>query len=1153
MTPSTSSAPVATLDLSRIAQDLQIRKIHVEAVVQLLDEQNTVPFITRYRKERTGGLNEEVIRRIQHRVQQLRHLAERKQTILKSIEGQGKLTDELREAIAAADSPKRLEDLYLPFKPKKRTLATEAREKGLEPLAMAVWTRDPVAANLAEVSAAAVNPEKGLNTADDVLAGVKNILAEVISELADLRGAVRRLVWDSTTIGSIRHEGLPDAKGQEYKGYFEFKESVQTIPPHRILAINRGEKEGALKVKLDYDLDKVRATALGAVPLADHPHREFLTTVLDDALTRLVLPGIEREVRRELTDFALEHAVSIFARNLRSLLLQRPLRGKRILGIDPGLRTGCKLAALDEYGNVLEHSVIYPHTVNRKDEAFRRLESRLRLEEMIRKHQLSVVAIGNGTACRETEKLVSDLISDLETRQFGGEPKIELPQPKADQSATVVSHAVVTVAGEAQVTFEVSAPPPVAEQNPHDGSSAILVGSTASDAVAATTSDSAQPAIAAAAPETAEVAHVVAPPPERWQFSMTDSAPPVEAALAPADEVAAPAPVVTAQANDSDSPPEASATMPNEPSQSTDATAPTGESTSPAVTEATPSTEGQPSGDAPAAAPAEATSSPAAPTPPAPKPPRPQPELPKIDFAALSPAPADLAYVVVNEAGASDYSASDVAREEFPSFDATVRSTISIGRRLQDPLAELVKIDPQHVGVGLYQHDVKARHLRESLDGVVESCVNHVGVDLNTASVPLLRHVSGLNALAARELVEHRKQNGPFKSREQLQSVAGMGPQRCTQAAGFLKISSGDEPLDETWIHPESYPIARKILEDVGYAPNDLRDKAKLGELQEKLTKVHAEVYAEKFNSGIPTVKDIFDALARPLRDPRDELPPPVFRKNILKIEDLQVGMELKGTVLNVVDFGAFVDIGLKDSGLVHISQMANRYIKNPYEVASVGDVVTVWVRTVDMERRHVALTMIPPGTERKPPERRQGQGRGPLPPREPRRDAPPPRRDQQGQPAGQEHGQAPPQHHEQGQGQGHGGPPRRGRGSRGGFRRPQGQPNPTGQGGSAPAHGGAQGTLPNQSQGPPQQQRPHRPEGKPKPLPKLTQEALKGKSPLFSFGELAAFFKAKEDPIPAPPAASPPEPTAPAPTEPTAPAPTEPAANAPEAEPPPS
>ena len=389
MISTAAPVPFSPLDLSRIAQDLQIRKIHVENVVQLLDEGNTVPFITRYRKERTGGLHEEVIRRIQARVKLLRQLAERKQTILKSIEGQGKLTDELRQAILQAESPKRLEDLYLPFKPKKRSLASEAREKGLEPLALAIWGKHPAVANLIEVLTSMVNPEKQLNTPDDILAGVKNILAEVVSEQADLRGELRKLIWDSTRIVAARAEGMPEGRGQEYKGYFDFKESVQTIPPHRILAINRGEKEGALKVKLEYDLERVKTLALHVLPLADHPHRELLTTVVDDALTRIVLPSIEREVRRELTDLSLDHAVTIFARNLRSLLLQPPLRGKRILGIDPGLRTGCKLAVLDETGSLLEHSVIFPHTINKRDEEFRRLEARLRLEELIRKHQLT--------------------------------------------------------------------------------------------------------------------------------------------------------------------------------------------------------------------------------------------------------------------------------------------------------------------------------------------------------------------------------------------------------------------------------------------------------------------------------------------------------------------------------------------------------------------------------------------------------------------------------------------------------------------------------------------------------------------------------------------------------------------------------------------
>src|SRR5947209_8749954 len=412
-----------TVDFSRIAQDLQIRKVQVEAVVQLLDEGNTVPFITRYRKERTGGLNEEVIRLIQDRVGQLRQLAERKRTILKSIENQGKLTDDLRAAILTADNPKRLEDLYLPYKPKKRTLATEAREKGLEPLAVAVWDRDPVAANLAEVVAGMVDPEKQLNTPDDILQGVRHILAEKVAETADVRAAVRRVIWDTGKIAVGKSESLAEGQGLEYKDYFQFTETVRHIPPHRILAINRGEKEKALTVKLEFDGDLVRRVAVEPLPLADHPHRDVLFTVVEDALTRLLLPSLEREVRRELTEHAQDHAIGVFARNLRSLLLQPPLRGKRVLAIDPGFRTGCKLAALDETGNLLEHGVIFPHPPQKKAET-----AKAKLEEFVRRHQVGVIAIGNGTACRETEELVSALIAELAAGN-GVRPKPPRPPP----------------------------------------------------------------------------------------------------------------------------------------------------------------------------------------------------------------------------------------------------------------------------------------------------------------------------------------------------------------------------------------------------------------------------------------------------------------------------------------------------------------------------------------------------------------------------------------------------------------------------------------------------------------------------------------------------------------------------------------------------
>jgi len=952
---------VTTLDFARIAQDLQIRKVQVESVVQLLDEGNTVPFITRYRKERTGGLNEEMIRQIQGRVGFLRQLAERKQTILKSIDNQGKLTDELRAAVLGAETSKRLEDLYLPYKPKKRTLASVARDRGLEPLALAVWNRDPAVANLNEVLPTMVNPEKELNSPGDVLAGVQHILAERIAETADVRAAVRSILWETGRLSTSKSENLADGQGLEYKDYFQFTEPVRQIPPHRILAINRGEKEGSLKVRLEWKTEAAQQAFFAdlpgrppLLPLADHPHADFLKAVAEDALSRLLLPSLERELRRELTGRAEDHAVDVFARNLRSLLLQPPLHGRRVLAIDPGFRTGCKVAALDEHGNLLQDAVIFPHPLHgkghgkkappapaaaapaeppetqgadaarspqketqgadaarspQKDEPPpvppRREEAKAKLEELVRTHQIRVIAIGNGTACRETEEFVSELITQLEARRAA--PAGHVPAAAAD---------VVTV-------------PPAP--------------------------------VAGATPEPAE------PP-------------------------------------------------------------------------------------APAAA---------APSPPPPP-------------TAAGPAP-ELAYVIVNEAGASVYSASAVGREEFPDYDATLRGTISIGRRLQDPLSELVKIDPQNIGVGLYQHDVNPRELKESLEAVIESSVNHVGVDLNTASVPLLRYVAGLNQLVARDVVDYRKQHGPFRSREQLLDVPNIGPARYVQAAGFLKIASGDNPLDQTWIHPESYPVARRLLAELGYEPDALRDRHRAEELRARLKALASEEVSARLEVGVPTLRDILEALARPGRDPREDLPPPIFKKGILKLEDLQPGMELKGTVLNVVDFGAFVDVGLKDSGLVHISQMANRYIKNPYDVVAVGDVVTVWVLTVDQERRRVSLTMIKPGTQRKPAERKPAPARA-------QRGSRPPRGRRPGPPHGPVAvpGQGPP-------------------------------PAGVAQEAHKPAGDAAAGPPPREAAPPP---RPAPPPRRPKrhlPKPKLSQAALEGKAPLRTFSELKALYEAKQ------------------------------------------
>jgi len=975
-------------DLSRIAQDLQIRKVQVEALVQLLDEGNTVPFITRYRKERTGGLDEEVIRRIQARIDALRALAERKQTILKSIAGQGRLTDDVVGAIMDADHPKRLEDLYQPFKPKRRSLASDARDQGLEPLAIAIWTRDPAVEPLAEVVAGLVNPEKGLADPAAVLTGVRNILAEVVSDSADVRGSLRLFLRDTAVMVTHKADGVPDGQGQEYRDYFQFKEAVRMMPPHRILAVNRGEHEKVIRVKLDCDSDRAKFIAEDNLPVMDHPHLDVIRQVVSDAIDRLILPSLEREIRKEMTEFAQDNAVDIFARNLQSLLLRAPLGGKRVLAIDPGMRTGCKVAVLDETGTPLEDAVIYPHPPQKKP-----AEAKRKLEQLIRKHQTGIIAIGNGTGCRETEQLVADLMTELEDRRLNPQP-VASPIPQATAETPTLA---VTMPD----TPPMDVPPP---------------------ALPAETVSSEMPAGSEAATVSTETG-----------------------------------------AADADA------------SSSTEVTAP---------------------------------KVPAAPPPP--------PE-PTIDLTGLPDAPTDIAYVIVNEAGASDYSASPIAKEEFPNLDATGRGTISIGRRLQDPLAELVKIDPQHVGVGLYQHDMRPKYLKDSLETVIESCVNAVGVDLNTASVALLRHVSGLNQLAAREIVEHRKQNGAFRSREQLRGVPQMGPNRFTQSAGFLKIRDGEDPLDNTWVHPESYPIARYVLELIGHPPTDLRDKAKLADIAEKLRTQNPEAIANHFKVGGPTVRDIFEALVRPGRDIREERPTPIFRKGVLKPEDLSPGMELKGEILNVVPFGAFIDIGLKESGLVHISQMANRFIKSPYDVVSVGDVVPVWV--LDAGDKKIKLTMIPPGQERPAPGPR-GADRPPMEqrPMEQRRPAPQQQRDDR--PPMQQRPQGPPAERREfaprsgpggppmGQGPRPGGPPM-GQGQRppqqGGFR--GGPP----QGGGYRDRGGPQGPRPGgpprQDQGPPPGFVPPPRPSKPKAMPKLSDDQKAGAAALNSFGQLAVFF----------------------------------------------
>jgi uncharacterized protein len=1190
-------ASTVTIDLRHVARGLDFPLRQVQAVVELLDEGNTVPFITRYRKDQTGGLDEEQIREIQDRLAKMRLLADRKQTILRSIEAQGKLTEKLGKQILSATTTKRLEDLYLPYKPKKQTLATLARCRGLEELAGEILEAAPAANDLDARARDFANPDRQVPSGADALLGAGHILAEQFSERADLRQRLREIlqktgkivttqiapdpvvapvppapvpvpteatksqgetpgrtgvqnvsiaseplaaeiaapqaadvaegavagapqavsapaaaaieapptvasvadplakngalpgkveaesaaaepsaappataepsaaeVASGTSAGTVntaettpagdaspaleakplavpaaarraRDRELAKAEKQHkkevkkkkieerrvkaFRDYFNYTEDIKKIPPHRVLAINRAERAKILRVKVDCHLDAMFEALEEILVPPGHPHADYLRGCARDALSRLILPALEREARRELTDRAETHAVGVFARNLRNLLLQPPIHHRRVLAVDPGFKSGCKLAALDQFGNVLGHDVIYliGSKPGRKEEA------RQKAIELIRKHELTVVAIGNGTACRETEDFFAEML--------GTELK--------DQG---------------------------------------------------------------------------------------------------------------------------------------------------------------------------------------------------------------VAYVIVNEAGASVYSTSQLGREEFPQYDATLRGAVSIGRRLLDPLSELVKIEPANIGVGLYQHDVKAKHLEASLDEVVESCVNYVGVDVNTASPALLRYVSGLNQLTARRVYEYRREHGPFRSREQLRQVPGFGDATFVQAAGFLKIAGGENPLDSTWIHPESYAIATRVLERFDGRPSDLSEKEAAAALAQRMAAVDLEGLAKDLAASSPessvaraavsespavdrlasvptvetasevpaaaadahpaehdhdhgaiapdtvpepalsgeaasavpaesaavaaapvvrsvgspacgsrsvsmetavgtlTLRDILAQLARPGRDPREDLPAPVFKQGVLKLEDLAPGMELTGTVLNVVDFGCFVDIGMHDSGLVHVSRLADRFIRDPHEFVAVGDVVKVWVMEVDKERRRVSLTMVRPGSERpRHPGHPAGRGEGGASQQAQQAGQDQAGRDQ----AGGQHGDRPPRsgqgrrggrpEGQQGQptneqggrpqggrfqgGRPQGGRPQGGRPAQG--RRPQPAAAPQ-QGGAPQGEGGPRG-KPREDRrgygGPPQrrprpqgpgQGRPHEFKGKPKPVIPITDAMKKGKEPMRTFGDLMQFFEATTD-----------------------------------------
>ncbi|SET96580.1 uncharacterized protein SAMN03159358_2894 [Paenibacillus sp. NFR01] len=715
------------LIIQTIAKELGISPKQVRTTVGLLDEGNTIPFIARYRKEMTGELDENALRDIEERLAYLRNLSERKKDVLRSIEEQGKLSKELAESIRKAVKLQEVEDLYRPYKQKRKTRASVAKEKGLEPLADWVLEQRRNADPYQE-AAKYIDADKGVENAEQALQGAMDIIAENIADDAQIRSWVRSY---TASQGVLISEAKDAEQESVYENYYSYREPVHKMPPHRILAINRGEREAVLKVGIEIAADKIHAYIARKLIKGPSLVKELLESVIEDSYKRLIAPSVEREVRGEMTEKGETQAISIFSGNLRSLLLQPPVRGKNVLGVDPAYRTGCKLAVVDDTGKLLEVAVTYPTPPNNKKK-----EAAAKFKELIATYGIQLIVIGNGTGSRETEQFTAEVIAEI------GDPGLQ--------------------------------------------------------------------------------------------------------------------------------------------------------------------------------------------------------------------------YLIVNEAGASVYSASKLAQEEFPDLDVAERSAASIARRVQDPLAELVKIDPKAIGVGQYQHDVTQKHLEESLKAVVESAVNHVGVDVNTASPSLLSYVSGVNATIAKNIVKFREENGKFQSRKQLQKVPRLGAKSYEQCIGFLRIPEGDNTLDRTPIHPESYAVVDRLFAELGLKVSQLGSKDVAAELAAQ----DPEALAAKLGVGVPTLRDILESLQRPGRDPREELPPPIFRTDVLKIEDLVPGMELQGTVRNVIDFGAFVDIGIKNDGLVHISQLSGSFVKHPMDVVSVGDNVTVWVLGVDLKKGRVSLTMRPPRSE---------------------------------------------------------------------------------------------------------------------------------------------------------------------------------------------
>lgn len=707
-----------------LANLLKLKTSQINAAIKLIDEGNTIPFIARYRKEATGDMKDEQLRDLNDKLIYVRNLIKRQNEIKNNIEEQGKMTPELSLAIDKVEKLQELEDIYLPYKQKKRTRAMIAKEKGLEPLAQFILKQEDSSEKLEDIALKYLNDE--VTSSDEALAGASDIIAETISDSADIRAKLRQHLWQTSSL-SITRDKEADSD-EAFLMYEDYTEPIKHLPSHRILAINRGESKDILKVKLISDIDKDIAIITKFILKQNSPYKEFLTNAIIDAYKRLIFPALEREIRNQLTETAQTQAIHVFASNLKQLLLQAPLAGYTVMGLDPGYRTGCKMAIVDATGQVLEHGVLY---ITMSDDA--KAKSAQKLLYYIQKYQVNLISIGNGTASYETEEFVANLINEH-----------KLP----------------------------------------------------------------------------------------------------------------------------------------------------------------------------------------------------------------------VHYLITNEAGASVYSASKLAVEELPEYDVTIRGAISIARRIQDPLAELVKIEPKAIGVGQYQHDVNQKELANTLDAVIEAAVNHVGVELNTASAALLKHIAGINATVAKNIIKYRDEHGIFSSRKELLKVSRLGPTAYTQCAGFLRINGATCPLDNTPVHPESYPLAEQILAELGFSLEDLADKNKLDLLKAKIKLVDIDKLATKLNAGVFTVKDILDALTKPGRDPREDLPAPLTRQNIIKLEDIKVGTIMRGTVRNITDFGVFVDIGIKTAGLIHISELSNKHVKHPLDVVSVGDILNVLVISVDAKRNRIGLSL---------------------------------------------------------------------------------------------------------------------------------------------------------------------------------------------------